>query len=423
MPTQKQILASIDNRLGEILAHVKPPVVVPPVETAPVPVPSPSVPTPEPAPQPAGDKRLAPFDSANVVYSETYKPVTQTYSYKPGAWVEVGLQADMRGGGERPEIGLESDATAEWLMGGSIANALAQAQATRTLPIFRTIDGRFIDVIKYPRASFDARENPDPYFDLANPQGITLDLAHLSCLPNYALYLKTGEVAYLENLQATATYALACGPNNYTGGKGIIYPWQQRTLAWGLREIIKAYIATPEGAVPPPLLPKSYWKQIVENNIAWLTERYINSSDPLTQSLGAFTEDQLSLWQQDYISQVLGWAVYTGQVPQIKPLYDFQIRQAIIRATGPLRSQAIQYGTKFAGAKTWEEVLKLNGKTATADGNYDPQLSREAPHYPGLIRAALKFAVLNKTPGADEAFAYADAQARRVGLVCPRHAV
>lgn len=358
-----------------------------------------------------------------------------SYKYSPGNYESLGLTKYMGATGERQEIGLVTEAQADWLSGGSPGNMLAQAEAHGSVPIHALIDGRVINVLKYPAATFDYRAPQNgwkPYFDITK-EPIAPDTAHYPAL-SYVPYLATGDQYYLAELQFAATYHICGGPPNFAQGKGIIWPWQQRQFAWGIRDIIAAYIATPEGDVPAPLQPKSYWKTILDNNIAFYMARYVQGTmqdSPkgdqmaLIQEMGFLACDDMRYvapWQQDYISIVLGWAVWSGQVPQLRPLYDFQIRQAIKRATGPLRSAAIQYDFAAGAGRTWAETLAKNGRKPTGDNHY-PATVGSNPDYLGYLRASTRVAVMNGVPGAAEAYAYADDEAKRRGYITRRWAV
>lgn len=368
----------------------------------------------------AADKLMLPFDRSIAMSNVTMGALT----YKPGDFASVGLTAYMGQTGDRIDIGLVTEAVADWLAGGSPNNMLAQAEAHGSVPVHQTIEGRVIDVLKHPLASVDQR-GAKPYFDISQSE-VKPDTPHYPAL-SYVAFLATGDLYYLAELQFAATYHISGSAVAYAQGKGILFPWQQRGVAWGWRDLVAATIATMEaekaGPLPEPLLPSSYWKQVLDNNIAFYTARYVNGSEPLTQEMGFLACDDLRFvapWQQDYISMVLGWAVWTGKVPQIKPLYDFQIRQAVKRATGPLRSQAIQYNWPAGVGKTWAESLAKNGKAATADGHYPPDSTRE---YAGYLRGVLKVAVMNSVQGSGEAFAYADAEAKRKNFIPLRWAV
>jgi hypothetical protein len=245
---------------------------------------------------------------------------------------------------------------------------------------------------------------------------------------SYVAYLATGDSYYLEELQFAATFMIICAPPDFRGeSKPRINDIQLRGLAWGLREVAKAYLATPD-KVSAPLLPKAYWKAVLDNIRARMVATWIKNSSRLVQNAHMVssygqTPQSIGPWQHDYLGQVIGWMIYTGRFPEWKPIYDFVIQGQIIRATGPLRSQALQYWLEPNGATDWPSLLKLNGKAPTGDGHFPPNIRKESPHYAGMLRAALSLAVKNGIKGADEAFAYVNAETRRVGLVSLRHAV
>lgn len=434
-------LTAIEGRLDVIeKGNVEPPITEPPAEPIPV-VTSPGVFTRSrtgAAPQPnrtpadlAAAKLTLPYSPSVPMKAPTFP----TYTYG-GTFDSVGLTKYMGQTGERQDIGLVTEAEADWLMGGSPNNMLQQAEAAGSVPVHALIDGRIIDVLKYPQATFfyrAAETGWKPYFDITQ-ESVKPDTAHYPAL-SYVPYLATGDQRHLEDLQFAATFHICGLDPTYAQGKGILWPWQQRQFAWGLRDIIAAYIATPEGDVPAPLLPKSYWKTILDNNIAYHMARFVDGTDSnspagddkaLVQEMGFIAVDGsmrwVAPWQQDYISMVLGWAVWTGKVPQIRPLYDFQIRQAIKRATGPLRSCAIQYDFPNGAGKTWAETLEMNGRLPTADDHF-PASVGGVPDYLGYLRGVLKVSVMNNVPGADDAFAYANDEYMRFGFGTKRWAV
>lgn len=399
------------------------------------------------------DRQIMPFDRSLSMRVGAL----EDFFYEPGDYENLDLDPEAEASpyipttGERPEIGLVTDQIAEWLMGGSPNNMLVQAECSGSIPVHAMLDGRVIDHFKYPRASFDPRQSPAQLADISNVQPIvvngqsrgtpvTPEGAHMPALC-YVAYLATRDRYYLEELQFVANFHVIGGPIDYAQGKGIIYPWQQRQFAWGFRDLVAAYIATQvyetenPGPVPAPLLPSSYWKMLIDNNVAFYLDRYSNNppawdgSRPMTADGFAFVQEMgflgcddlryVAPWQQDFISAVLGWTVWTGKVPQARPLYDFQVKQAVKRATGPLRSQAIQYNFPNGVAESWSTSLTKNGYLATPDGHY-PESVRSYPDYLGYLRGALKIAVMNGVSGANEAFAYADAEAKRVGFISRR---
>ena len=408
----------------------EPPATEPPVITTPAPL-----------------GMVVPYKAGVAIYSSTYPKFTGKLTYTPGAWTSLGLTAYFGDPGERGELGIEHDATAEAVISGDYTNPEALAKATATLPIHNAlIDGHFIDILKYPTASFDERENPNPYFSKANAAGITMDQAHFPALPNYVMFLKTGDIQYLKNQQAVASFLLAMPPNSWAMKKGIAFPHETRAMCWTLREVFKAYFATlhaeKTAPVTAPCLPSYYWKNVLDNNLAWMQQEYLGTPvvmlgiDSQAKQravlgksvgiVGSATADgtgDIALYQQDYLCIVLGWAVSTGLVPEWKPTYEAIAKQLVIRGTGPLRSQALQYWLWIKGAVDWSGLLAVNKLSPTADGNLPAWTKTEAPHYAGSFRMAAYFAVKNGIPSAWAAYSYMDEQAKRIGFIAPRYSV
>ena len=226
---------------------------------------------------------VLPYDRANALRPDSYP----TYTYKPGDFAvrrPHGLHGpDRRSGRSRPGDGSRGF----WLTGGSPNNMLAQAEAHGSVPVHQTIDGRVIDVFKHPLASVDIR-GAKPHHDISVAQ-VKPDTPHYPAL-SYVPFLATRDLYYLAELQFAATYHINGSAVAYAQGKGILFPWQQRGLAWGLRDVIAAYIATLEaekaGPLPEPLLPSTHWKQIIDNNVAFLTKEFVNSPNPLNSGNG-----------------------------------------------------------------------------------------------------------------------------------------
>ena len=444
MPTQKQILASIDARLAlvpQIAADLKTLLGPPPVVEQPPAVEPPDEPpvvVDPPAPIPAGGmsaaqmiaaKLVMPFSRANVVNGGSLP------SYWIGdSWSSVGLASDMGATGERQEIGVETDAIADFLMGGSSNNMIAQATAHKDVPVhFLADDGYLPNAIRDPQATCDYRAVDGgwtPFYPIMESP-ITPEWAHYPSV-SYVPFLHTGDRKYLPELQHAANFMIINAPPDFRA-PARINDIQHRGLAWGLREVAKAYIATKiaeaGGTLPKPFHPSSYWRTVLTNIRTRMEGQWLNSTSTLVKNTHMWPSGEpfagcIAPWQHDYISMVLGWMIYTGQFEDFRPLYNFQVQQAIIRASGPLRSRAIGYELESNGASDWPGVLNLNGMgTPTSDGNFPDTVKNQHPHYAGLLRASLKLAVLNNVTGSQPAYDYADAQAKRVGLISLRHAV
>ena len=400
------------------------------------------------------DRLVLPFARA-VVMGEV-APAAKPYV--PGSYKGTGLVPYFGTTGERGEIGLITTAQADWLMGAAPDLMLAQAEAHGSVPVHGTINGRVIDVLKYPLATFDYRavNRPwqRPYFDirvrdgLNGEEAVTPEGAHYPSLC-YVPFLATLDLYYLAEVQFAATFMICGGPPDGAQGRGLVMRHQQRYYAWALRALAEAYVATLEAErvygspLSPPLLPSSYWLQILNNNLDEAFARRLTRQDgtpfatpemtALVGEMGFLGTNDLNIapWQQDYITTVLGWMVWTGRIPQAKPLYDFNVRQAVKRATGDWRSQAIHYYIappapslpQTAGhtmGPTWIDTLISHGFAPTVDGNYRADSTKG---YIPYLRASTAVAVLNGVPGATDAFAFADAQSKRVKFIPHRWAV
>lgn len=405
MPTTKQILASIDDRLGAILAAVQKPGTAP----VPPPAPPPAVP-PAPPVVPAGDftrprrtvtpaiartpaelvsaKLVLPFSKTNTANPPTYP------TYALGGYESVGLTPYMGTTGERQEIGLVTDAQGAWLCGGSANNMLVQAEAHADVPVHF---GK-VSLTDQPNASTYSAAAGTPFFDTGG-HPVTPEMAHYPSL-NFIPYLATGDIRYLEELQAEATFMVINGPPLYRQyDKGLLREDQPRGYAWGLRSLAQAYLATPDDAADH-LLPKSYWKRLLDNNRDRFKAAFVESKSAFIQGTRAAMSDPnywVAPWEQDYLGFVLGWMVWTGQFDDWRVNYEWHMGQAIMRAG---------FGAKAIGYH-W---------TVGAATDYATILSQVAPsddaNYKAFFRGNLKVAVLNKVPGAEAAFAVADGLAK-----------
>lgn len=363
-----------------------------------------------------------------------------TYTYKPGAWGEVGLTPDMGTTGERPEIGIVTDHIAAWLAGGSATNMLAQAEANGTAPIhFRHHNGvpspggtgEAVNLLDDPRMKYascygDPRAvKANPWFDRSGAK-VQTDLAHL---PNlcYVPYLATGDLYYLQEVQDAATYTLIwANPEYRRFERALLQDEQTRGYAWGLNLLASAYIATKiaegSGKLPAPLLPSSYWKRVLDNNRAEFERRWVKNGDnkPLIATCHFavdIIEGNFRPWQQDMLGAVMGWMIYTGQFPEWRSNYEWHMQQAFMRASGSTgypRTQAARYEYILTGATDMASLARINGLTDTSNGHYPPDVDKS---YVAYLRANLKIAAINGVSGAQANFTYVDSEAKRLRYI------
>lgn len=346
------------------------------------------------------------------------RPAPKPLTYTPGIW----LGARDFGGGE--EGALVNDATAQWLAGDPANNMLIWAESHGALP-HHWIDpetGRLWSIEKNPGVNAYSKTAT---FDYRSDSPIKMDPAHYPSIC-YVPYLATEDPYYLEELQFAANYhTLVINPAYRMDAAkkvdlGIFNRHQMRAYVWHLRDTAMAYLATPHGEVPAPLLPKSYWKRILDNNRDFFIREWINKTHALSRlhMVPIINKGNVAPWQQDWLGVVVGWMIWTGQFDDWKPIYEWTIRQAIDRTSGKSgypRSRAIQYWPRVA--KDMKSFAAANDLTETPDGKFPPKTNM---HYAGSLRANLKIAVLNRIPEAAECFAYVDPQ---VTYIVPRWAV
>lgn len=336
-------------------------------------------------------KLMLPFSKSN-----TRSPISYP-NYSRGSYKSVGLTPYMGTTGERQEIGLVTDAEGMWLCGGSPNNMLVQAEAHGDVPVhFGKVDLR---VTPWAQAYENSPSKGSPFFDKTG-YDVQPEVAHYPSL-SYIPYLATGDQFYLEELQAEATFQMIAGPGT-PDYRPLLDGGQPRGLAWALRSMTSAFLATPE-TVPDHLLPKSYWKQMLDKHRDAVLAKYVNSPDPRIQAFRGMIIDMgywVAPWEQDFLGAVLGWMVWSGQLDDWRPIYDWSIQQAIRRAA--FGSKAIGYHWTIGKATDYASLIAANPEPV---GD---------PNYKAYFRANLKIAVLNNVPGAQTAFKVADGMARFV---------
>lgn len=332
---------------------------------------------------------MLPFSKSSTRSASSYP------NYSRGSYKSVGLTPYMGATGERQEIGLVTDAEGMWLCGGSPNNMLVQAEAHGDVPVHF---GK-VDLTKTPWATTYAQGKGSPYFNTTG-YDVQPETAHYPSL-SYIPYLATGDQFYLEELQAEATYQLISSPGE-PGYRPLLDGGQPRGMAWTLRSIASAYLATMEaekrGSLSDALLPSSYWKGRLDIYRGALTAKYVKSADARVQAFRTMINDYgywIAPWEQDFLGAVLGWMVWTGQFNDWREIYEWSVQQAIRRAA--LGARAIGYHWKVAGSAVDYRSLIAANPEPVGDTSYK-----------AYYRANLKIAVLNGVAGAKEAFAVAN---------------
>lgn len=294
----------------------------------------------------------------------------------------AGILPYMPTSGERPDIGLVTEAQAEYLCTSrQTAHDLMrnQAEAAGTIPWhFRDENtGAPLDFNKYPGATwYSSTSAGEPYIETADSP-ITVDAAHQPSLA-YVPYILTGDPYHLEDLQFQATWNFGSQTPNYR-----LKSTQARVFAWNLRTLAQCARITPS-TVPSWLLPKSYW-------VGWLTEyrhnfeadcvndarpdrsvfraiRNVDSSrnEGATAPEGTWVDP----WQDDFAGTVMGWVISMG-FSDWQRAFDWKIGSTVARTSrtsGWKRAHASPYHIILRATETsrlatsWAECWALTEK-------------------------------------------------------------
>ncbi|HET8551456.1 MAG TPA: hypothetical protein VFM97_03135 [Gammaproteobacteria bacterium] len=126
----------------------------------------------------------------------------------------------------------------------------------------------------------------------------------------YLSYIVTGDFYYLGQLQFWADWnEFQMNPSYRGHKKGLLRPNQVRGQAWGLRTLGDVAYITPDNS---PL--KSYFVDIVRNNLAWYNSRFTDNGD--ANKLGVLTSGccathyehhtSVAPWQDDFFTWAVG---------------------------------------------------------------------------------------------------------------------
>ncbi|MEE3504451.1 hypothetical protein [Acidiphilium acidophilum] len=213
--------------------------------------------------------------------------------------------------GGRGDIGPTTQSNADWLItqnATAAAYALGQAQEAGSVPWHfydPTTNGAFLNTADIPGIWTDPRGNPGLTQQVSSASGWRTDPAHMPDL-SFDAYLQTGNVQYLEQLNAQASFAEtnAYPPSNTRNdGQGLVVHGQQiRASAWALRELQEAAYANPAGSAD-----KAYFTQMVNTNYSWLVSMIPTWTTEEGQAYGYLpgsygSSGNLPPWQEDYFA-------------------------------------------------------------------------------------------------------------------------
>jgi len=287
-------------------------------------------------------------------FGDTGCRVTAVRDYKfAGPMDSAGITKYMPTTGERPDLGWVTDCSGEFMLTGNASPMIAWAMAAGSAPIhFRDEStGKPIDLRKYPKANCYDTHNGAPYLPPGpkNANGFpafgggwTPDQAHFPEL-SYVAYMATKDLGFLEDLQYEENFGYLFSAFNSSKTEAIPSRGQQRGLAWTLRTVFMAHVATADaeaaGALPASCLPSSYFKTLLDHALAHDTPDLTNAANQIFQTfpahVSATAEDFGTYvpWEQDYMVTALAFGVLTGHTDWV-PVFLFALGNLISRLDG-----------------------------------------------------------------------------------------
>jgi hypothetical protein len=367
-------------------------------------------------------------------YDETLasnRPRSPARTYSPMGL--AGLTAYMPSTGERDEIGLFTEAQAEYLCTAdatSLGSMLAQAEASGTLTWhYRDeIGGGIFDFVTHPQATLYGT----PTIPWCKSD-IVLDVAHepsLCFLP----FLLTGDPYYLEEVQFAATYNVICNPpaarEKFCIGNAV------RAHAWALRTLAQATTVTPDD-VPCWLKPASYWKAWLDKERDWMLATFVNATaappigDPFHflvtcdgSPAGAMPAGcVVQTYMEDYEGAVLAWVVAAGHSDWMTIL-EWKMCNTLARTNGTsgwCRAKPVLYNTALRPAadapyvETWADAWALNEAMQSDTCAYDDENAippGDSLTYASYCNASLAIAATLGVEGAAECTEWLSGQIR-----------
>ena len=299
------------------------------------------------------------------------------------------IQQYMPGVGGRPDIGPTTGANANWVLTQdalAARYALDQAGATDGIPWhFRDVaTGTWMTADRRPGLWTDPRGGNGP------PGGLTqqADLGNNGWTPqrahapdgSYIPYLLTGERAFLDELNAEASWAVMdTWPAQRGATDDIVAQYQEvRGGAWSLRTIQEAAWVNADGSPE-----KSYFAGVAADNWKWLVSMIPEWTAYQGEAYGHIPmemgEPQFAPWQQDYFASTTAQAVINGNA-DAKTFLEWQsnfLSQRFLnadRGMDPRTGVSYQLLVKDAQGnplKTWGEINKATIAAGWA-GDYWP---------------------------------------------------
>jgi hypothetical protein len=262
-------------------------------------------------------------------YNTSSADPTPTYvAYAPMGKASVYFPMGDTGG--RSDIGVLPGWTAQYLASGNTtARDIMMANAFVSSSIvwnYRDSNGQIFNIDNFPGygishgttfaapTSFRDGDFPNPAIN--HPPSLC-----------YVPFLLTGDSFFLEQLQFQAGMGLYSWDANNGSGMLISQVWEQRTVAWTLRELAFAAIATPSSGLPSTMLSRDYFLRKLANTRQALSDSTVNSIDP-AKTIYHFPHyynlvtRRFAGYQMSYMTSVINAIVHAG-VPGWQPILDW----------------------------------------------------------------------------------------------------
>ena len=253
--------------------------------------------------------------------------------------------------GERPDIGLITDNSAYYMLGGDPLPMIDCALSAESCPMhFReeTI-GKPIDLIKYPAANSysgpqqgrpwllrgpmvkDRAGNPWPEFG----GGWAPQQAHY-CEMSYMAHVATLDPGFLEDLQYSANFTVLCDGYLSNVRRIATIFGEVRGIGWALRNLFMAHAATRDaearGDLPATCHPSSYFKKLLDQSLIYYTAN-VGAQVQKDFHIWLPASDKYSPWMEEYLNTALAFGILTGNSDWL-PLYLFSLGNMIARTNG-----------------------------------------------------------------------------------------
>lgn len=249
--------------------------------------------------------------------------------------------------GERYDIGQNPEYHSAYMATGDsdcYQSMLEWAEASATGPwhINDPKTHKIINWDNWPGATlYDKRHSNPPFYvmkksEIENkkqiyPNFLRPDDAHHPCT-SYIPFISTGDPFHAEELQYQINFYL--GGEHGNGPKTYIFDiLQTRGFAWMMRSVLDNYLAA-DLIQSPVLLPKPFWKKVLDANLNYVTDNFVNARDGKAYYFSSGTsKSAMGWWQEDYFCGVLGTAVQLG-LKEWLPVLRWKIKTDINRLNG-----------------------------------------------------------------------------------------